>query len=277
MARILDTSPDFDAYARTVALDAPWMKEQKWAEDYGRIHADVFEAFFAAGGAPEGKAAMVRELSRIRSRVETAAPVVREAIEALDPALADALGVAPEHPPLHVLLVGTFSVNAAVGRLDGDVAVFHCLEWFQDPEGARILIAHEGTHAWHQIARGDAGPQDDLAWVTFYEGLAVRASRTLVPGRPESDYFWYGHEGFDEWLPWCKEHRGPLRERFAGMLDDPLAAETFFGAGTVDGHWRTGFFVADELVSRIDAPLPELAQMSVDEGRAAVRSALDRD
>ena len=119
-----------------------------------------------------------------------------QATEAIDPALATALGISLEPSPLHVLLVGSFMTNATVSRVGDDVAVFHCLEWFQSPEGTRVLVAHEGSHGWHEIAlerRGERAPDDDMAWMVFSEGMATEASRAAVPGMEAIDYFWYGH------------------------------------------------------------------------------------
>jgi hypothetical protein len=138
----------------------------------------------------------------------------------------------------------------------------------------RLLVAHEDTHAWHEIALGIAPPEDDLAWLAFYEGMAVKATRAVVTGRPEEEYFWYGHGGFADWLPWCEEHRDDLLARFAADLDDPAAVETWFGSGLVDLHWRVGYYVADQLLRRLDRPLPELVQLSVAEGQAAIRDLL---
>jgi hypothetical protein len=93
-----------------------------------------------------------------------------------------------------------------------------------------------------------------------------------VPGRPPDDYFWYGHGGFADWLPWCEEHRDQLLDRFKTDLDDPTAVETWFGAGLVEGKWRVGYYLADQLVTRLDRPLPELVAMSVDEAKEAIRA-----
>ena len=273
MARILDTSPDFDAYARKAFLESPVIREQLWREQYEGKHADVFASFYAEHEGTEGRAALVRELSKVRQTAAEAAPVMRQLIEELDPAVQKLLGLAATSNPVHVLVVGPYSTNAAVGRLGGDVALFHCLEWFDSPEGARVVVSHEGTHAWHEAALGE-DPPEDPAWTTFYEGVAIQASRALVPGRDEYDYFWYGHAGFEAWLPWCQEHRHELLERLRASLDDPGATETFFGGGLVDGQWRVGYFLADSLVAGLGRPLPELVTMSVAEGREAVRAAL---
>lgn len=295
MTRILDTMPAFSAYARKAEMESPIVREQLWAEHYRTAHDDVFEAFFATHGSPDGVPAIARELFRIRERAKVAVPLVRELIEKIDPAVGHLLGVDPavgdlpgsdpalsgaalgvdrDVSPLHVLMVGTFSTNAAVGKLGDDTAVFHCLEWFQTEDGTAILIAHEDTHAWHQLILGAPGPEDDLAWVTFYEGIAIRASRKLVPDKPENDYFWYGHEDFEEWLGWCREHRAQLLNGFADVIDEPAAAETFFGGGLVAGHWRTGFFIADELMKTIGLPLPDLVRLPVSAGRELILGAL---
>jgi hypothetical protein len=222
--------------------------------------------------------AMVRELSRIRVRVREAAPVMRDVIGELDPKLAELLGVVAEPSPLHVLMVGAFTTNSVVGPMGDDIAVFHCLEWFQSPDGARALVAHETAHAWHQLALARSGQsppaEPDMAWTIFTEGLATQASRAAVPGLGEADYFWYGHPEVEDWLPWCEEHASELQGHVHDAVDIPEAVETFFGAGLVGGRWRVGYHLADQLVASLGGTLPELAALPVDEARQAVRDAL---
>jgi hypothetical protein len=275
MPRIIDTAPDFDAFARSAFLESPTIREQLWKERYEAAHPEVFSSFYQRHGSTENRATLVRDLSTVRKRVREAAPVERQLIEQVEPAVQQALGVPASPSPQHVLLVGSFSTNADVGQLNDEVALFHCLEWFHDEEGMRVVVAHEDTHAWHQIALQANPPEDDPAWMAFYEGLAIHASRTVVPGRPEEDYYWYGHGGFAEWLPWCREHQDELLGQFRSALDDPGAVETWFGSGLIDGHWRVGYFIADVVAERLGRPLPELVAMSVEEARQAIREALD--
>lgn len=275
MARILDTSPAFEAYARTAFLDPPALREAEWRERYEGAHPEVFAAFYADHPDQSGRAALVRELSRVRQLAREAAPVVAGIIEAIEPAVATAMGVEPEPGPQHVLMVGPHTTNAVVGRLHGDVTLFHCLEWFFSEDGARVLVAHEDAHAVHELALGTRPPgDDDAAWMAFAEGLAIAVSRQVVPDRPDDDYYWYGYGGFEEWLPWCRENRADLLRRFAADIDDPATGETWFGGGLVDGRWRVGQFVAGELVTALGRPLPELAAMSVEDARATIRTAV---
>jgi hypothetical protein len=274
VARIIDTLPAFEEYARTSFVDSPIVREQNWRDVYEQTHPEVFEAFYADQGIVEGRAAVVRELTLVRQRAAEGGPFLQQAIEELEPAVRDAMGVAPTPDPIHVLMVGAYSANVLVGRLGDDVAVFHCLEWFQSEEGSRVLVAHEDAHAWHQIVLGTRPSEDDAAWMAFSEGLATQVSRQVVPGRPDDDYFWFGHEGFEDWLPWCREHRAELLARFRDELDAEGTAQAWFGSGLVEKRWRLGFFVADELVAGLGRPLPELVALSVDEARAAVREAL---
>jgi len=106
--------------------------------------------------------------------------------------------------------------------------------------------------------------------------LAVQTSRGAFPGRPEEEYFWYGMGGFEDWLTWCREHRRNLLALFRQALEeeDPRAVETFFEGGEVEGHWRTGFFVADEVVGALQRPLGELARLDPDEARRTIREGL---
>jgi hypothetical protein len=274
VARIVDTIPAFVAFARKTNIETPIRRELLWKERYESQHPDVFEAFNPQYGSTEGRTALAKELSTVRARVEAAEPVVRAAIEEIDPALAVALDLPPEPSPLHVLLVGNFATNAAVGQLGDDVAVFHCLEWFQSAEGARVLVAHEGTHAWARLATGEVFPDDDAASLAFAEGVAIAASRAVVPGRPPEEYFWYGHGEVEHWLPWCEEHRDELLVTFAEGLAAPETVDAFFGGGFVETQWRVGYYLADQLVQALGKPLPELARMTVAEGRAAILDVL---
>jgi hypothetical protein len=273
MARIIDTTPAFDRYAKAAFLENPIMRGQQWVEQYEGAHPEVFEAFYAEQGQPERGNPLVRELSRVREQAAQGAAATKKVIEEVEPSVADVLGVKATSSPVHVLMVGQFNANALVGRLGGEVTLFHCLEWFQSEESSRVLVAHEDAHAWHEIALGERLPEDP-AWMAFSEGMAIQASRAVVPGRSEDDYFWYGHAGFEDWLPWCREHRDRVFELFTAALDEPEATETFFGGGLVEGRWRLGYFVADEVVRGLGLSLPELAAMSVDDGRAAVRERL---
>lgn len=274
MARIIDTLPDFHRFAGMALNSQDADLASLWEQRYRSAHPDVFAAYDQVTGWDGSPDAVLGQLAGVRARVQEAAGIVPDLIEQVEPALRDLLGAERVGDPVHVLLVGGFQANAFVTRLDGDVAVVHCLEWFAGEEPARVLVAHEGTHALHRLVL-DREPPDDPAWTTFYEGVGVRASREVVPERPEEDYFWYGLEGFEEWLPWCREHRSELRGHLADRLDDPAATEDLFGAGFVEGHWRTGFFLADELVGDSDATLEELVRLDVDAGRALIREALD--
>ena len=274
MARIVDILPSFEDYARQVFVDTPFVRESKWKDIYEKAHPEVFEAFYADQGEQVGKSAVVRELTIVRERVREGGPVLHRVIEELEPAVREALGLAPTPDPLHVLMVGPYSINVLVGKLGDDVALFHCLEWFQSEEGSRVLVAHEDAHAWHRIVLGAVPAGGDAAWMAFSEGLATRVSRQVVPDQPENEYFWYGHEGFEDWLPWCEEHREELLARFRDEIDQPDTADTFFGGGLVEKRWRVGYYLADLLVAALDRPLPELVALSVAEAREAIRGAL---
>ena len=279
MARILDTLGEFETFARKAALETPYQRETLWRDVYEAAHPHVFEGFYSSDGSASGRAAVVRELSRIRTRVEEAAPVVRQAIEDVEGRLPGVLGVdaTGRATPLHVLMVGTFTTNATVGCVNDDVAVFHCLEWFQTAEGERILVAHETTHAWHELMLGVRPPEDDAAWMAFSEGLALATSRILIPDQPELDYFWYGHGEVEHWLEWCQEHREELLDHFRASIEATDTVETYFGGGMIQGQWRVGYYVADELVKGLGMPPNELAALTVDEGRSAIRQELGLD
>ncbi|MGH9225170.1 MAG: hypothetical protein ACRD2W_15630 [Acidimicrobiales bacterium] len=274
MPRVLDTIAGFEAFARKAAMQTPFLREGLWVDNYEAAYPEVFEAFYETHGDPAGRAAVVRELGKVRERVGEAGGVVRKAIADVEKALPKLLDRPADPSPQHVIMVGTLTTNAAVGRLNDDVAVFHCLEWFQTPEGSRVLVAHETTHAWHELALGSTPPAVDAAWMAFYEGVAIAASRALVPDRPELEYFWYGHPDVEAWLPFCQENRQQLMDHFAASIDAPTTVETYFGGGVIQNQWRVGFYLADELVKSLNCSLADLVAMNVIEARSAIREAL---
>jgi len=272
----VDTSGAFEAFARAAALESPPTREEMWLERYESIHPEVFAGFYAAVGGRDINPVLFRELSHVRTKVREAAPLVARIVEDTESRLPELLGHPSDPAPIHVLLVGGFSTNAVVGRVGGEVAVFHCLEWFQAEGGSSVLAAHEGTHGWHELALATPIPKVDPAWTAFSEGIGIQASRAAVPGRPESEYFWYDQPGFEHWLPWCEENSSGLVEEFAALLEDPDAYEAYFGAGLVHEQRRVGYFVADVLVAGLGKSLPDLMSMSVDDGRKAIVEALGR-
>lgn len=270
--RVLDTTPAFGEFAKAAFLQAPMSKRDMWHEHYERAHPEVFAAYRAEH--PElAVGAITQQLWKVRRRAEHAAERLPELIGDVEPVVRDLLGMEPEPAPLHVLMVGTFATNAMVAQVEEDVAVLHLLEWFDQEGPARVLIAHEDTHAWHQLLLGEP-PSEDAAWLTFSEGLAIQASREALPEAEEYDYFWYGVTGFEDWLPWCQENRDELRRELLDCLGDERAAEDFFGSGMVDGRWRVGFFLADDVVSSLKRPLSELVRLDPDEARQLVRDEL---
>lgn len=276
MAQLVDTAPAFDAFAKAAALESPFVREQLWRDRYEAAHADIFAAFYSGDVSPRRPLLQLRELARVREQARDGSAALAPVIDEVDETVRVLLGAPTLPAPTHVLLVGGGTVNASVGRLDGDVAVFHCLEWFRSAEDWRVLAAHETAHAWHEILLGGSPPTDDLAWTTFSEGFAVRASVEAVPDRPECDYFWYGHAGFDSWLAWCHEHHEELRAHLRDHLDDRAQANAMFGSERHQGHSRTGYFIAADLVTSTGMPLTELVRLSVPEGSELVRSALGR-
>ena len=274
MPKIIDTSKTFDAFAASVEMETPLIREMRWRDSYEAEYPDVFAAFYTAQGSRDRPAGMLHNVSRVRMHVQQAATALPAIVEEIDAAVGQALGFEPDEGPVHVLLVGTAGANAVVGRLGDDVAVFHSLEWYQAPEPARVAAAHETAHGWHELHLTGPQPLDNAGWPVFEEGLAVHTSRAVVPGRPEEEYFWYGLEGFEGWAQWCVDNRQKLRHRLHHALSDASKLGDMFGSGTVGGHHRTGYHLADALIAEMNRPLPELARLAPEDAAEAIRNAV---
>ncbi len=281
VTEIIDTTPAFEEFAAEAALESPVFREKLWRERYEGAYPDVFEGYYATLGSRARPTRMVRELAAVRRRVRAYTAILQQVIEDIDPIVRDLVQAPLSPAPVHVLMVGTGATNAIVGRLCGRVAVYHCLEWTQPAAAARVLTAHESTHAWQQTFPNVEAPKPtDLAWLMFWEGVAIQTSRIAVPDRPEQEYFWYGLAGFETWPDWCRARRVQLRERILlgidGSTEAEAEAEAMFTGQVAGEPSRTGYFVADDIVGGLRRTLPELARTRVADARSAVRVALER-
>jgi len=122
VARLLDTIPSFLAYAKRAAPEAPWLRENLWKEQYHSAHPKVFKAYAVHQGEPAPRH-LSHRLYTVRQTVERAAALWPAILEEAEPRVRKLLEAEEVVSPLHVLMVGTFTTNAFVGRLGSEAAV----------------------------------------------------------------------------------------------------------------------------------------------------------
>lgn len=194
-----DITPRFLAfYEMAREVDDPEKRFELWQEHYGFVALPP--------GVPDRD-------ERARAMLDEAWPQypevidrIRTGIEALDPPpesvanrvveLFDAEG---RLPPLTLLyFVGMMENNAFFAPIPE--GLFVALPAEMAPERREITMAHEFTHAVHHVL-GDFGFDNTVAALVFKEGLAMHASRRLVPGRPDAAYLTTD----EAWLARCSD------------------------------------------------------------------------
>lgn len=160
------------------------------------------------------------------------------------------LGSEEDIPFVVVFFVGSFDSNAFVAPYNEHKSML-CL-----PVETRlpdIIIAHELTHIVHaETASLDMNWERPVAELILQEGLALQASKYLIPGEQDEAYIEMGERG---WLEECHMDRTGILEGISAYLFDSSseAVEKFtFGTGAF-GHRREAYYAGWEFVgSQLD-------------------------
>jgi hypothetical protein len=275
VVEVKDLSPKFLAfYDAAVAEKAgPERRFQLWKEKYG---------FAALPPVPE-RDEMARKL------LDTAWQAYPEV---LDRIRAGAVGMRPEPEPvlrevaaklgadrpLTVKLlayVGAREKNAFFFPQDGSLNLAVPVE--EAPEWRELVMVHEMTHAVnHALAGFSEGWERTIARTLFAEGLAMRVTESLRPGRGEAAYV-----GEPDWLAAAQgKHREILEGlrphlrakdsatvvRFTmGKGTTGLERESYYAGWLVVGHLLGQGKTFAELARLQDEQIPEIVEKALGE------------
>ena len=256
-----------------------------WDEEYEAPHRELFAASGGRHGGPDEIAAAFGRYQQELPRLRRSVPRIKTSIATLASKL-DAL-FETAATVRWVVLVGAYHSDGWLAYVDGEPVCFVAVEMLADPPLSDVLLAHEGAHACHAQAAGSAWDgMTTLAQMLFVEGLAVVASRTVVPGMPDGTYLWPGREttagggNIEAWIADCErlwpELRAALRRELDADGDDVLAAY-FLGSASGRVPVRAGYFAGFRLVRALAErhPVAELAVWSPDRIQAEVSALLD--
>jgi len=156
------------------------------------------------------------------------------------------LGCTKDIPFVLLFFVGTFNNNAFVAPYN-ESKMMLCLPIEQ--QISDIVIAHELTHIVHaETACLEMNWKRPLAELILQEGLALQASKYIVPGRNDEAYIEMGME--EGWLETCYKHKAKILNGIIPYLSEERAEvlEKFvFGSGTA-GQKREAYFAGWEFV-----------------------------
>lgn len=183
---VVDLSPRFLDFEKAAVGSSPDERFAIWKKRYG---------FAAVPPTPEGDA-MARKLldeawpryAQNLARLAEGAAAMRPDPVPLIGRVAMLLGLDQPARMKLIAYVGMFENNAFTSFEEGGVPTL-ALPVESPPDRAMLLSAHEGTHAVHILtAKLSAGYERSIARIVFEEGLAMHASRALLPGHPEPYY-----------------------------------------------------------------------------------------
>lgn len=263
------------AYQKLAKIEDEASRLEAWTTEYEAAHRDVFDVYYRSYSDPSRRDGAVADVPRI-------SPLVRE-WEARAEAIARqterdfrAHGLLEEINV--VLLVGNHTANGWIEEFHGRQTMFVALEYLGDPPYDAMLFCHEAVHLAH-MHHGVANWPDDVASHLIQEGIATAASRTLHPGRSDSDYLW-NDDQHDTWVAECRALESALAALVLGELATPAESAHVRGlfapdcqAGTFperSGYWL-GDLLAQHWLSRHD--LRDV--LGWDHAAATVRAASD--
>lgn len=183
---LVDLSPRFLDFEKAAANASPEARFEIWKQRYG---------FAAVPPTPEGDAMARRMLDEAWPRYAPDLAKLAGGAAAMRPDPVPVIGRAAillglDRPGRVKITayVGMYENNAFTSFEDGGVPTL-ALPIESPPDRAALLSAHEGAHAVHILtANLSGGYERSIARIVFEEGLAMHASRALLPGHPEPYY-----------------------------------------------------------------------------------------
>jgi hypothetical protein len=114
------------------------------------------------------------------------------------------------------------------------------------------LIAHEAGHLVHQYWRSQNGKSAGSGpwWQLYEEGFAQRIESKIC-----SEYTWHqaGDDMDNNWLDWCRRHKGWLAEEFLKTVGEGKSVAPFFGSWfNIEGRIETGYFLGHGVITELE-------------------------
>lgn len=247
---------DFYQAARDADPDARFAI---WQERYG---------FAAVPPTPDGDKIARRLLDDAWPRYEAALPVIEAGAAGMTPRPIDVAvrvaGALAARGPLKIgfiAYVGGFETNAFTNSGPDGPVVAAPIE--MDPEARALILPHEMTHAVHALTAGlSRGYERTLGRVVFEEGLAMRVTQRLQPGRQD-----YAYVGEKTWFQQAMSRRRQIMAALKPVLTARDSASVFkFTTGRgATGLEREAYIAGWLAVGRLmeeGASLPKLARLA---------------
>lgn len=272
-----DLSPKFLAFYREASAQpglTPDARFALWKQRYG---------FAAVPPGPRGDPMARSLLDSAWPRYAAALPLIERGATGMTPppdsAMRRVARLLRLDTPLKVRViayVGGFESNAfTAGSKDAAVVA---LPIEMSPADRALIMPHEMTHAVHMRLAGlSGGWERSIAQTMFMEGLAMRTTQALMPGRPDQAYVTHRPD-------WWREAQAKRASILADMLPvlDAKDSESVYRftigkgpSGIEREAYLAGWLVIGEL-QRQGMTLAQIARIPEPQMAGTVRGAIER-
>ena len=245
MIRISDLTQSFFTFWKAAQDKEQAEQLRLWQELYESKHREVFQVYFSPPywGQRENLPEALKRYEEDNKRIRKIADAVEELVSKIVPKVLTAFDTREDEVEIDVIIfVGTYGVDGFCFPVADRWTIFLALErlsYYGD--AIRPLVAHELSHGFYFELGGKAHPAPftkimkdpsfffRVAPGLFMEGLAVAASKRIVPGLEERTYLLYTPKQWE----WCQENRATLMALVLNELEnqDQEAYFKFFTTG----------------------------------------------
>jgi hypothetical protein len=267
---------------------------QLWQELYESRHAEVFQVYFSRPywGRREDLPEALKRYKEDIDGIKKTAKEVTQLISQIAARAQTAFAISEDEIEMDVIaFVGAYYADGFGFPINGRMTIFLALERLAEYESDQMkaLIAHELSHGFHmEIAKNshprlfaeimkDPAQLLQLAPGLFMEGLAVAASKRIVPRLNERAFLFYGREQWE----WCQENRARLVKLALKELENQGQDSYHKFLTTAKPqeelpYHRTGYYIGYLAIEQLleQYGLRELAELRPKEYPHMVRTAL---
>ncbi len=261
MCESIDTFPAFLTYWAKVQGKPLDDQIEGWATEYMSLWPDLLVRQvedYASQNLDWRQIAREKVFPYLTERLPAMQQAHQNLLELCEPIYSKAQQVlALDSKAIFVIYVGIGCGAGWVTLFRGSPAILFGLEniaecGWSDPETITGLVAHEIGHLVHHYWRAQHGkPINSGPWWQLYEeGFAQHCGSLIL----DSDIWHQASGGNDDnWLDWCKSHKGWLAAEFVRTVGAGKPVSPFFGSWLeICGKSETGYFLGYEVIKGLE-------------------------
>lgn len=281
---VRDLVPDYVEFEHVARRRTAVERQSLWRRLYADRHPDVFECYLGISGESTDLDPALARLAGTGELLEDRARRTSELIQSHAPRVVSLLGGGALDLP-YVIMVGLFRADGWMADLVDTPTAFFAVEQYKEPPWDEVTVVHETVHLVHAAVQPEPWPDEQLGLRLMLEGLAISATRELLPDRPEWAHFNFPPAELDAWLQACAEAQPRVRMRLRGLMaaSDEAERHRFFSPDwlphTRDVPSKVGYYVGAQVVERLreELSIADLVRLRPADALDLADTALARD